>query len=332
MFAKLSSAVVLIFSAATAFAQPAPKPGDDAKLATKVYDIKPLLGKRGKAAGLADADAVVKLIFQTIPQLRDLKPGTDGPQIVERDGGKLEVRATAKRHEEIKDLLDALARLQDIAIDVKAYVIELSAAEHAKLLKTLPKGKAKPPVLLATGEELEELKPDAAEFKALAEASKILKAGRVVQTSSVRLVNGAEATLSARRTVVTFSNLPNPVRVGGRSDEPLFVKEGFSLVALPVVSADRRFVRFRLAEQSTVITGVKTRDFGEIAGDKVVFKSLETEDLGATGSATVADGGSAVFKLAYAPKDKVWVVVLKPRLFIQAEQDELKKKKNEGKK
>jgi hypothetical protein len=146
-----------------------------------------------------------------------------------------------------------------------------------------------------------------------------------VQTSSGRFVNGAEAVVSARRTVVTFAGVPDPVRVGGRADEPLFVKEGFALVALPVVSADRRFVRLKLTEQSTAISGVKKRDLGEIAGERVVLKSLETEDLGATGSATVADGGTAIFRLAYAPTGKVWLVVLKPTIFIQAEQDELKK-------
>ena len=142
-------------------------------------------------------------------------------------------------------------------------------------------------------------------------------------------MNGAEATVSARRTLATFTNVPNPVRLAEKADNPLFVKEGFSLGMLPVVSGDRRFVRFKLTEQSTVITGVKTRDFGEIAGEKFVVKSLETEDLGAIGSATVADGGTLLFRLSYAPKDKVWVVVLKPTIYIQAEEDELKK---EGKK
>ncbi len=40
-------------------------------------------------------------------------------------------------------------------------------------------------------------------------------------------------------------------------------------------------------------------------GERVVMRSLETNDLGATGSASVADGGTLVFRLAYAPKDKV---------------------------
>ena len=47
------------------------------------------------------------------------------------------------------------------------------------------------------------------------------------------------------------------------------------------------------------------------------------------GLARVADGGTLIFKLAYAPKDKLWVVVLHPTIFIQAEEDVLKQ---EGKK
>jgi hypothetical protein len=326
MSAKLAFlAFVFSLMGGTVAAQPDPKKPDDKKLVTKVYNVKPLLGDRGKA----DTDAVIKLIFEAIPQLRELKPGTEGPQIVERDNGRLEIRTTEKRHGEVKDLLDALERLQDLAIDVKADVIELDTATYEKLVKALPKqGTGKPPVLYATGEEIEGDEAPAIQ-KALDETNKILKTGRVIQTSNGRFVNGAEATVSARRRLATFTNVSNPVRLAEKADNPLFVKEGFTLGMLPVVSGDRRFVRFKLTEQSTVITGVKTRDFGEIAGEKFVVKTLETEDLGATGSATVADGGTLLFRLAYAPKNKVWVVVLKPRIFIQAEEDELKK---EGKK
>jgi hypothetical protein len=324
MIAKYGSvAFALALFAGAVSAQPDPKPVDDTKLITKVYNLKPLLGERGKASGLADMDAVVKLIFEAIPQLRERKPGTDGPQLVEREGGKLEVHATAKRHGELKELFDALERIQDLAIDIKADVYELDAAAFAKLQKALPTSKAKPPVLFATTEEPELNGPDAAELKAMEETNKILKAGRVVQTSSGRFINGAEATISARRVVVPYTTDGGPVGVA--KENLLFVKEGFRLVALPVVSFDRRFIRFKLTEQSTAITGLKKRELGEIGGKPIVGQSPVVEDLGATGSTVIADDGTAIFRLAYAPKDKVWVVVLKPTIFIQAEEDALKK-------
>jgi hypothetical protein len=299
--------------ALAAFAQS----GDDKKLATKTYDLKPLLGERGKASGVADTDAIIKLILETIP-LGELKPGTAGPQLIERDGGKLEVRATADQHDEIKELLKAVERLADVAVDVKAEVIELDAAAFEKLTKALPKsfkGTPGSPVVFFTGEEMDEKGPTPEDEKALKEVSKILRAGREVQTSYGRFINGIEATVSARQSVLTYKNNPNAV----------FMKEGFKLVGLPVVSADRRFVRFKLTEQSTAVVGMRKHELGEIGGKAIVAQTPELADLGVTGSAVVADGGSLLFRLVYAPKDKVWVVSLQTTIFIRAEDDELKK-------
>ena len=253
-----------------------------------------------------------------------MKPGADGPRLVERDGGKLEVRATAKVHSEIKDFLDALERIEDFAVDVQADVIELEAAAYAKLLKLFPAEKSKPPVLFAVGEELEDEKTFAAQEKALKEAGKILETGRLVQTSTGRFVNGAEATISARRIVVPYTNRADQP-AGVARENPLFMKEGFGLVAVPVVSVDRRFIRFKLTEQSTVITGIRKRELGDVGGQPLVAQSPVVEDLGATGSAVVADGGTILFRLAYAPKDKVWVVILKPAIYIRAEEEEFRR-------
>ena len=323
MTAKLCSAL-LAFAALTGVlaAQPAPKPLDDKKLVTKVYDIKPLLGEGSKASGVAvaDADAVIKLIFEAIPQLHDLK--ADDPHIIERDNGKLEIRTTAARHSEIADLFEAIKRLQDLAIDVKAEVIELDAAAYEKFAKALPNGKTKAPVLFAIGEEAEG-KENPGRDKAIADAFKLLKTGRVVQTSSNRFVNGAEATLAARLSVVTFHpGIANDKPTG----TPQFVKEGFRLAGTPLVSRDRRYVRFKLTEQSLAVTGTKKVDLGEVIDkQRLVLQTLETQDMGATGSAVVPDGGTLIFRLAYAPKDQVWVVVLKPVIYIQSEEEALKK-------
>lgn len=297
-----------ILFAVAALAQPDPK-----ALVTKVYDLTPFLGEKGRAGGFADADAVVKMILDVIP-FGELKPGTDGPQLVERDGGKLEVRTTAKLHAEVADLIEALARLADVAIDLKVEVVELDAAAFAKL----PKAKAGSPVLLAVGAEIEDGKAAPAAEKAFAEATKVLKAGRVVQTSEARIANGVEATLSARQSVLTF----HPNVVGKKPHgPPEFVKEGFKFVGVPVVSADRRFVRFKLTEQSVAVAGVRKREIAGLPGGQtMVAISPDLEDLGSTGSAVTADGGAVLFRLAYAPKDRVWVVVLRPTIFIPSEE------------
>jgi hypothetical protein len=318
----LSAAVVFVL-VGTILAEEQPAP----PLVTKTYDLKPILNAKSRPADLTDTDSVIRLILQTL-RVGELKP--DGAYLIERENGLLEVRTTAGVHDEIKDLLDALQRLTDIAIDVKADVIEFDPAPFEKLLEVIPKpvrGRSGSPVLLATGEELEDREPTAEERKAFAEVNKILKAGRTVQTSTARFANGVEATLSARQSVVPYTNRPAAEFVGAKPlDNPQYLKDGFRLAGLPVVSADRRFVRFRLTEQSTVVVGIKERVLAEVNGEKIVVRSPEMEDLGATGSAVVADGGTLLFRLAYAPKGKVWVVVLHPRLFIQAEEDAIKGK------
>lgn len=325
MSRNLGATLAVLLVVGPVVAQPTPKKTDDKVLVTKVYDLKPLLGERGKASGIADTDGIIKLILETIP-LRDLKPGTDGPQLIERDGGELEVRATAKGHEEIGDLIEALHRLTDLAVNVKAEVLELDPAAYEKWLKAIPKsarGKAGSPVVFSSGLDLDEKEPTPEEKKDHAQAEKLLRAGKVIQMSSARFANGIENTFSARQAVQTF----HPQVAGQKPTQPpQFVKEGFKLVGLPVVSADRRFIRLKLTEQSVAVTGLKKRDLGEvIAGQKLVLTSPETEDLGSTGSTTIADGGTVVFRLAYAPKDKVWLVVLSPTIFIQAEEDFRKK-------
>ncbi|MBA4064229.1 MAG: hypothetical protein C0501_11040 [Isosphaera sp.] len=313
MLRQLFALGAVFAAAGLAAAQPDPKKPAD--LVTKVYDLRPILGEKGRANGIPDVDAVVKVILESVA-VGELKPGTDGPQLVERDGGRLEVRAAAKVQGEVADLIEALRRLADVAIDVTVEVAEFDAAGFEAFAKALPKeGKGKPgsPILYAEAD-------DAAVEKQIA-AVMAVKAGRAVQRSDGRFVNGAEGAFSARQAVRTYQPGPGPVAAKERAGPPQFVKEGFKLVGLPVVSADRRFVRLKLTEQSAVVTGVTERELGEVGGQKVVARSPAVDDLGAAGSAVVADGGLVVFRLAYAPKDKVWVVALRPTIFIQSEED-----------
>jgi hypothetical protein len=319
MRATIVTAVLFGFPV-VATAQPDPKPAAQ-PLVTRVYDLKHVLA--GKT-GAADTDAVIKLIFESVA-VGEVKPGGDGPRVVERDGQKLEVRAAKKVQGEIKDLLDALARLADLAIDIKADVIEFDRATFEKSVKPLfapPKGRTDPPAAIGFGDDDEGEPKDRPKAE---DVTKALKLGRLVQTSSRRYSNGVEAVLSSRQTVVPYTTHPNEaLKVPG---SVLYVKDGFNLVGLPVVSADRRFIRFKLTEQSSALVGERKRDFGEIAGQRFVMTSPVVEDFGRTATVEVGDGATAVFRLDYAPKDKVWLVVLRPRIFIQAEQDELKKQK-----
>jgi hypothetical protein len=322
MIRSLMSLTTVVAFVGIASAQPAPKKEEESRLITKIYDLRPIIGKKA-ASGISNVDGVIKTIFDVI-DLRELKSGA-GPQIVERENSKLEVQANAKVHDEIRDLIEALNRLADLAVDVKAEVIEFDPNTFAKLQKSLPPAKGRPDsaILFATGADVVE-EIDSKELKVLDEMAKILKSGHLIQTSSGRFVNGLESVLSARLSLQTY----NPNQVNDKpTGMPQYVKEGFKLLGTPVVSVDRRFIRLKLADQSSVVTAIKKVDFGEPGpkGQRLVVTSPEVSDLGSTGSATVADGGTLIFKLSYAPKDKVWVAVLHPTIYIKAEQDELKK-------
>ncbi|HEY1187514.1 MAG TPA: hypothetical protein VGE74_07635, partial [Gemmata sp.] len=78
---SLSVAFVLVASSASA--QPAPKPGDDKKLITKVYSVLGIVGDRRAGGGLDDTDALMKLILETI-SIGEPKADGAGPQLVER--------------------------------------------------------------------------------------------------------------------------------------------------------------------------------------------------------------------------------------------------------
>ncbi len=292
------------------------KPLEDEKLVTKTYDVSRVLGEMAKGQKAPDTDALLKVLFDAIPQLRPGELDANGPQIIERENGQLEIRASAELHNEVKDLITALERLHDLTIEVKTEVIELDVAAFEKYQKALPKanrGKAGSPVVFVTGERFEENRPNAAEQKALEDANKILKSGRVVQTSSGRFANGRESTFAARLTVSNFSN------DGGNAETAQFIKEGFKLIGLPIASADRRTMRLKLTEQSVAFVRTKRAAVGELAGQPIVGQSPETEDLGTTGSTFVTDEGAAVFRFAYAPKDKVWVAVVKPKIVVPVE-------------
>jgi hypothetical protein len=318
----LPAVLVAIGFTGAAAAQPDPKPAAKPEpLVTRTYSLKAVLGLKPASGNKTTPDDVIKMIFETIP-VGEIKPGVEGPQLIERDGGQLEVRATEKVQGEIKDLITALERLADLAIDIKVDLYEFDRATFEKSVLPLfapPKGRKESRVVVGYGED-DEPAPQAAD------ATKALKLGTVVQSSARRYANGAEAVVSSRQTVVPYPRAPNEL-IGKALGPVPYVKEGFRLVATPVVSADRRFIRFKLTEQSAALVGMKKRDFGEIGGQPFVLVSPVVEDIGKTGTVEVADGAFALFRLDYAPKDKAWMVVLRPRLYIKAEEEELKKQK-----
>jgi hypothetical protein len=146
----------------------------------------------------------------------------------------------------------------------------------------------------------------------LGTADKIANAGKLVQTSTVRLANGMESMVSVRQLVFTYRN-----QAGGNL---LVGKEGYQLGGMFMISGDRRTVRVRLTEQSAEVVGTKKRDMG-----KFLATAPDLAEYGRSATVEVEDDGAILFNLEYAPKDKMWVVMIRPSIYIQAEEDARKK-------
>ena len=78
-----------------------------------------------------------------------------------------------------------------------------------------------------------------------------------------------------------------------------------------MVSADRRYVRVKLTEQSTAIIGMRKREFGEVGGKPIVMQTLETEDLGNSENVLrdqrhLADTAQKLIKRGVVPTQDGW--------------------------
>ena len=145
-----------------------------------------------------------------------------------------------------------------------------------------------------------------------------------MQTVTCRLANGAEGALSVRLSLMT-------VRTDAAGTRP-YIKEGFKFTGRPTASADRRTLRLKLTEQSVaVIRANEAEGGGAEKQPDLGAQPAEVKYLGATSSTVVADGGTVIFRLAYAPKDKVWVVAIRPTIVVAAEEEMLQKQRLEEK-
>lgn len=272
------------------------------ELVTRTYDLKPILNAQSRPPGLTDLDGVIRLILETV-DIGELKSG--GPSIVERENGQLEIRARLEVHGEIADLLEALQRLGNVAVDVRINLVELEAPAAEKLsIPALGVRRTAWGLPVPTPQSL---------------IDSIAENGKTLQSSKSRCGNGVDCVVSARRSLVRFPASPGL--------NAIVVKEGYRLTVQPIVSADRRSVRLKLAEQATAITGIKQMELGEFNGKPLVATTPAVEEFGRTATVEIADGAELLFRLSYAPAGKVWVVALRTTIFVAEEERDLQKEK-----
>jgi hypothetical protein len=161
-----------------------------------------------------DFDGLIQLVQSTVePNSWSEKGGTGSIRPFETTLS-LVVRQTPKAHDEIRDLLEQLRRLQDLQVSLAIRTFEVERIENKSLAKKLESGR---PIAL-TPDEVEALKLT------------------LLKNNAAKFQNAPKVTLFNGQTI----------QVKFHTED----KTGFGMELSPVISADRRFVRLGIATNS----------------------------------------------------------------------------------
>jgi hypothetical protein len=296
MVRYVSLLAILVVGGASIAAEP-----KDDKI-TITYDVSELLHMNSKTSAYDSIDAIVFEIIRTVNPESWLAAPDSGNRIFEVNGTKLEIRATKAEHTDIKELLEAVRRLNDLAIDVKATFMSVDVKWfNAEVRQAL--GEDMPAKI---GIELEK---------------KLRGKSEIVQSAAKRLGNGREEPLASIRQAFTVAKPPAD---GGGKPEWGVEFTGVSLRARAAVSADRRSMKLCLDETVREPAATKKND-----------SKLKMIDKKRMGAVTIDDGAVCVWIVGYSPptitdRGRVMVLLIEPVLFIEAEEKERRGKKDDG--
>jgi hypothetical protein len=283
----------------------------------RTYDVLDLIHRPGGKTGFDTVEEVVALVVQYTGPKRWSATHKGGNTLDVVNGTRLEVRATLRQHAEIADVIAALRRLLDVAVDVRG---ELRAVQRKFFDKELARRLG--PV------------PGAGVGRALPLGDKLEKAVRkhstLVKSGEVRIANGRAATFFSLRKA--FSYLAVPPKVAKAPEDVYRVGfTGLSMKARAVVSADRRYVTLQITQTTTDLLAIRKQPLGTGARGKQ--GTVEVPHLDETTSAkavTVGDGGDVLVPVharhsRARGKGKVLVVVVRPTIYIKEEEEERKR-------
>jgi hypothetical protein len=277
---------------------------------TVVYEVGDLLYRPGGHTGFDRVDDISRIILTTIDP-EAWGPGPTGSTLVELQGKRLEITTTAARHAEIKDLLAALRRMQDVAVTLSGDLYEVDRVVFEQEFQPrFAKARRTPeqPVALSLDDNLEAL---------------LRRHGKVVRQGSVTIPDRREGVFFSLRQPFTFI-----ARRVGRQDRPVreIADHGFSARASIQVSPDRRFVTLRLTQQASELIALRPKaDFNRDNGNEVLVESPDLVDVTVAVTTTVADGESLMLAVPYRPqavrdRDRVLVLLVHVRIYIEEEQ------------
>jgi hypothetical protein len=330
-------------------------------LHTVIYDIRDLLEKpeifsysapnqARKILQLRQGDPAQKagLVVQSFVAAIDgfgEKPATAEHDTIEiLNGTRLRINASAARHAQIDDMLQAYRRIGDLAVSMQVNLYEVDAAiyqrvaksrrltreeleeEERQFLKGLPTipppdGKKCPPDLQE--KKVDPPKPESL-FKLL-EKQKLVLAGEAVKVD-----NGLQAAMLSWHKAVTC--LPSPAQVLKLEKGRQTVMEGVTILGAVHVSADRRYVVVKITEKTSQLLAI---DKVKVWNPRVLEqKEPEKEALAEipflkettlTETREIPDGGTILLPVQYRPaaakdKNRWWILTITPRIIIEEEE------------
>ncbi len=317
---------------------------------TVSYPIGDLVSRSSGKTGSSGVGEVVRCVMTGVnPDGWHAKDGGSSLQV--RNGSTLVIHTQAKYHQEISELLEALRRLNDVAVDVQSHLCEIDRSLYDKLIKpklgNLQAGSGVPMAATLAEGAYQKLRPRL----------------EIVTSHKVRIANGKQGEiLSLENAVLTGprsradgkepNKKPKPVdkkegpdvqeqvqdllnllrskvmfptaRSMEQVNDPAITFHGVRFQARVAVTADRRFVGMELEQEATNLLSLEQVPFGE---DKV-YVTPNLSRSGATASVRVGDGGVLFLAVYYLPqslkdRNRVYVLVVQPRIYIEAEEKEL---------
>jgi hypothetical protein len=280
---------------------------------TVSYDVAHLLHQGGGKTGYDSIDDVIKAVVTTVHPEAWLLAPDGGNRIFEANGKRLEILAPKAEHDQIKELLETLRRINDLAVDVKVTFLALDPKRFEMDVQPYL-GKQFPAAPESEAAEID--------YPELARAiNKLREGSEIVQSTKSRLANGREADLASLRRAFAFAK---PAL--GENGKAAWGVEftGVSYRCKATVGKDRRFVNLKIDD----VWREAERDKKDEKAPRMIEKKTTTE-------VRLKDGYATLLRVPYTPESikdrkRILILLVETQIFIQAEEKERRGDKDKG--